>query len=1286
MTTPSMTLTLALTGLFTLSALVLTPSEIHAARPACPAGRFVVERAPLAVGPLAPPATGVNVFPRPATVAVGSTCAPVSTRLSGRTVRAVWTCEGLPGSVRLRGRLSRDCGMLKGVLKAKRIKRRFSARRAAPAGERFQGDPGTSLAAALRDVDASPPHPPEEIGIDAGGVAVARTALEMALAPDATVGQANAVLDLLGGGVVSMLAGVPVVVVRFPDPGSVAALDTLRAAVEAAPGVRYVNLAHIAGPDALPANYTAPLAADALARLDHLLAVRAPGAWNARRALQPAARPLVVVADVFGAGPPDPSVVDYDPPPPDFGFASGNPSSAASILAANHGYLVFGLLAASFGGPSTAAGLATGIFPTTTRVAVFDIQGPTGTFDLPTIGDEILRAVRADGGPAVVNTSLGFACVAPPECGTSEAARLTAHFTGLAWIEKVRAGGLENRFLHIASAGNVPNNPVTTAETNSPWCAAALLDGLPNLTNTLVVENALPRAEPPFGARCLNLSSHVRGHLAAIGSDVYSFAGPASPLLEIADGGTSSAAPQAAGLAAYLWAIAPTLAPQELAGLLLTTSSPGALEAGNARCYDTTPSAPVIDAYGAVLALDEAALPTPATAPVRFAILDVDDDGSFDDDDLFELVTMLIDSTTDLPREPGDPAFDRADLNGDGFTSGASRRAPFDLDRVDSTQYGPSQLGRVTQQIEGLPIPFEETALTDLDILCYYAYSDLFEGTAAERRVLLPPERCARFTLNASFPSTISPGVQELLHVSVGVETPSGSAPLAGVHLELVASGGTVAPTSGITDAAGEFGALASVAANSSEIVITIRARTEPGGDVLAETSVQAAASSPVDCTSPSAFVGLLLSVTFVDTEHVFGDADATLTDSVDRPDRRVAAEVSMGFGHVTAELDEGTFRPEGEGAGAVGNFQDVFVVTPADPALIGTGGTITARVEVTASGSASGEDGFSLWRLHVVPQQIVRSGRFTQAGYTGDAPGTYDVPLGIVFGTESLANFNVSGSANAASVGGRPSRGGGQIDVTFRFLGYGEARDAAGNPVAFSLCTNVPPPITTTTSSTTSSTSTSTTTSTTTTLPGTERDPYRVYGATGPDGPSVTLTDELRTETVDLGSVLFFLTPAGIDGTPFLEQTIAQACYDHPGAPFAGTAEVVHRLGSESLAVGDPLALCVPSEATGIAVNPYACYAATGDSLAEPHTLADDFQAQAVQVLEPFLVCVPVAVDGAGVVNASEYLTCYLTDPAGTAAGPVGITNVFHTDTLDVGGPVGLCVPSLALVSPAGP
>src|SRR6185312_15918020 len=38
------------------------------------------------------------------------------------------------------------------------------------------------------------------------------------------------------------------------------------------------------------------------------------------------------------------------------------------------------------------------------------------------------------------------------------------------------------------------------------------------------------------------------------------------------------------------------------------------------------------------------------------------------------------------------------------------------------------------QQIEGKTVAFDETAVSDLDILCYYAYSPLYIGTVTDRR------------------------------------------------------------------------------------------------------------------------------------------------------------------------------------------------------------------------------------------------------------------------------------------------------------------------------------------------------------------------------------------------------------------------------------------------------------------------------------------------------------------------------------------------------------------------
>jgi hypothetical protein len=222
-----------------------------------------------------------------------------------------------------------------------------------------------------------------------------------------------------------------------------------------------------------------------------------------------------------------------------------------------------------------------------------------------------------------------------------------------------------------------------------------------------------------------------------------------------------------------------------------------------------------------------------------------------------------------------------------------------------------------------------------------------------------------------------------------------------------------------------------------------------------------------------------------------------------------------------------------------------------------------------------------------------------------------------------------------------------------------------------------------TTTSTTASSTTTvsSTTTSTTLFVPGGSRDPYRLYAATGPDAPEVSLMTQCAAETVDLGAVQFYLAPAGVDGALPLSGTVALACYGHPGASFAGSAHVVHRFATQTLALGDPLAVCVPSEA-GDPVDAYVCHGASGPSLSQTLALEDDFQTQAVDVGAPFAFCLPASVAGSTFVNPLAYLACYETTPPGAAAGPVAIENAFHVTTIDAGSPGVVCVPTLALVS----
>ncbi|MFN8542793.1 MAG: S8 family serine peptidase [Candidatus Binatia bacterium] len=1256
------------------------PTAVPAAAPRCQEGRFLLAGQPMLVAGSASPAIDAVVLDG-GTLAVASGCPPIAVKLQrqGRStrIRAAWpagTCAGVAGRVRLTGTINPTCERMRGKLVVKKRARRFTARRSA-CGDGFldreggevcpllEGPPAARAFDAVFDLDAPTPIPATAYDRNAHGAALVRTRIELAFAADATVEQVNTLIGRVGGRIVSMVGGVPSVVLDIPDPGSVAALDALVADLAAQPGVRWVLEADEPVPTALPANFTAPLGGSDAARLDHHLAVRAAAAWNARGAM--GETPTVAVLDFFGDGPPD-AAYDLAVPADDFSLAGIGESGT-------HGYHVLGIIAASFGGANTARGQATGMVPGRTRARVIDMRDPATDFLT-----EMNRTVQRlkDGTPhGVLNTSLGGNCGTP-----------LADLEGQAthWIDKVRGAGLEDRVLHVAAAGNIMTGcpGEVAAQSDGRFQAAALLPlSVPNLTNMLVIENATNTPGPEFAPSCRDASSKFPGHLAGIGTDVFSLKGAMTNAGDKT--GTSMATPQVAGLAAYLWALAPAMTVQELRGLLLATAEP-VVTAG----LGCDSPAPVIDAYAAVLALDDAAPPDPVHAPIRQAILDADDSGRFDDADLTAFVDAFIDPGTGDPREPAQPDYGRYDLNGDGFTGGAQRKAPFDLDRIDSVRYGESRYGVVLQTIGGADVPFSEAQATDLDVLCYYAYSDLFEGSAAAREAALPLARCARARIEVTLAAQMTAGVATALDVQVKGLDHDGLAlaPLAGVYVELEPSGGTVGTATGLTDAEGRFGTTATANAGASHFDVDIVVREKPGGRILAETSAQASVLS-ADCPLFEPALHLVVGGSGSEGSDQWGNSGQTLHDALDLGNRRTEASVSMGTAHVVAQIDDAS-HPAHEGIVAHGQFGDTIRVTADESRFPSGGGWLIARVEVTASGSASGNFMIANWSLTGLAFTSSRVlGSYTKDGYTGDPLGVHELPLRVGVTQEQGIDFLFDAGAGS---GNFSTSGAAAIDVTFRVLGYVDLRDDAGESVPFELCSTFPRLSPTTTTTTTSTSTTTTTTSTTststttsTTVPGGDRDPYRLYAATGPDGPSVTLADEFRTETVNLGSILFFLPPAGIDGISFLDQTIAQACYDHTGATFSGTANVLHRLGSQTLQVGDPVALCVPSEASGIAVNAYACHAATGDSLAQAHTLADPFQTEAIQVLAPVLFCVPVDVNSTGIVNPLEYLTCYQTTPPGTAAGQVAIDNPFHQTTVDAGVPNGICLPSLATATP---
>jgi hypothetical protein len=525
------------------------------------------------------------------------------------------------------------------------------------------------------------------------------------------------------------------------------------------------------------------------------------------------------------------------------------------------------VIAGSFGGDTSGRGQVTGVFPAATRMSVVDRQflpTPTKAVPDPLFQDKLIRAVKAAPGNVVVNTSQNDCggTNTTQVCPTGAALRNFA----LAWIEKVRGtgsagvagAGLEAKFLQTTSAGNIHQSGPTDSQSNSAFDAAHELTGLvepngtpiPPLRNVLTVEGDFaqdPASSPP-GIDCLDATSKRPGDVSAVG-DVQNVGGVWTLTGATAgagpEGGTSFATPQVAGLAEYVWTIEPRLSPQQLAQLLRDTAQ-GPFQSPDPGC-DKTASAPAIDAFQALLSLDTTQPPLPGTdQPVRTALLDsnpVPGNHQFDELDLSDFIPRYFDQSSGNPVAPTTRDYSRWDLNGDGFTGG-STVAPFDLDRTGSTLWGKTKLtDTVTQSILGVDVAFNEPALTDLDILCYYAYSPLYLGNTQFRDTQLGPRCLPKVNLGANFPSTVIPGTATPLNIKVTrpdfpVRGQTSLQP--GVRIELTATGGTVDLANGTTDSGGSLHANATLTSAASPLRIKIVARAGQGGPILDTATVTA--------------------------------------------------------------------------------------------------------------------------------------------------------------------------------------------------------------------------------------------------------------------------------------------------------------------------------------------------------------------------------------------------------------------------------------------------------------
>jgi hypothetical protein len=728
------------------------------------------------------------------------------------------------------------------------------------------GGPAPPLATSVIEnvVSAAATFAPGEVSVE-DDVQYVRTQLELELTPGATVAQLQALLSRLHAEIVSSLKGVRVITVRIPDPGSLNALRALVAGLAGAPGLAHAEIAAVPVTTELPSI----ISASDVSSVRPQLASKAHAAWNARAALSGRTPPGVLVTDYWGSGPPGAEVAVQETASD---FATGNLNS--------HGYTMLGLLAGTFDPGAVPGALAdevTGTWPggdLPLRAIDLTIQIANSTLQ-----DRIVQMVQSMPGDVVVSTSLAAPC-APAGCTQQE-----IQTDALQWIQRVRASGLESRLLHVVAAGNIytnlPNDK--SAVLGSPYIAAAkmaLPGGVPNLNNTIVVENTTSSdpAAGPVEPLCMTDSSKEGGDISAVGNDIVSLSAPGQPRI-LPLGGTSSAAPQVAGAAAMVWALDNGLSPTAVRDLLVDTAQPVG-NSGDSRCKSVFP-APGLDEYAAVLAID-----TAVTQPIRSTILDVADsngtvgapDGTFDEFDVDAIVG-------ELAAGAGATDYGRFDLNGDGRTGGGTAR--FDLDGVRPVAWGFS--GR--RDMLGLKVLRNETVVRDVDVLCHEAAGPRYAGDLTARDTFLE-QRClppVEIAVAPAFPATLQPGVATPFRVAArrtDISDPV-AAEQPGVRLEFNVTGGTTTVASGLTGADGSFTTNATLVSPANQISIEIVARAGQGGPELDRITVSAAAGTgPITVGEGTAF----LVANAEGDDEVKDIPDANFSDSVSAADKDATA------------------------------------------------------------------------------------------------------------------------------------------------------------------------------------------------------------------------------------------------------------------------------------------------------------------------------------------------------------------------------------------------------------
>jgi hypothetical protein len=738
------------------------------------------------------------------------------------------------------------------------------------------GSSGANAAATLPDEDGS--------SVASSDIVQHRllSRLFVMLEVDATVAEVNAAATAVGATAIdSSRTGDVFLTLVVPRQASVAALDQLARTLDAQPGIAFASGASEFKVARLPEGTSA----GGGSQFDHLTASRFPAAWNAQGRIHDCLSHItpVIVADSFGPASLRPGFFDQ---------FTGRLFEADSVQAqlssldpqAGHGYDVALVLAGKF---DAAAPIGAYPFVDCVEIRQLEIAGQDQSVVLRRLA-EIADAISDP--RFVINASFNFAdplcgvngdeaCTAetlaqlPPALGRGVIAERVVR--AVQWHALATRGSVVDHALITVSAGNVdPASPgllmlqeypgFRDARWSSPFAVAANLATVEaELTSEVLWNSAADPAHPSFAfsasdartfASNLGLGgtvSDLAAHTLLVGSatsdtdrasaepSVFNFdnarflAGGQGVVIDNGGDtvdGTSFAAPQVAGLIALLWAHSEELRNRPLIDTSFLVASSVTELAGLPTVFNS-----LIDAYGALLALDTDGSGT----PIRLALLDSDDDGDFDETDV-----QFFSDAFGPAEAPGSGVsdFGRADLNGDGFSGGTQPDA-FELSREGDREMLPGELGTQTRTIEGTEVHFDENAVTDLDVLCYYAYSDLYVGTEEFRRETLGVDRCLGVTVDVSFPTNVTPNstTSLVVHVTQRESTTGQRVDAVGMHIRIaIVEGATATPAFGGTGLDGTFSSSVTAVSGADAVRFVVEVRRAEDAPVLVNKAVVA--------------------------------------------------------------------------------------------------------------------------------------------------------------------------------------------------------------------------------------------------------------------------------------------------------------------------------------------------------------------------------------------------------------------------------------------------------------